>query len=875
MSDPQTVSIDVTTPVQNIDLFLTGPSATNLNVEVIYPAGPIGPIGPIGPQGVNTWGSLTGDLSAQTDLWQYLSAGVGLDISSLNDYLSTNNLLISSATIYGGLSVGGDTSLSGNLFVLQNLDLSGSFFTLGSATITQGLSVQGNAYIDGTLFTQQTAIVFAVHTETIGNGLDNVYTVAHNLSTENISVIVKEKSTSLIAYPSIQVLDGNSVAVGFNFIPSSNTYDVTVIGGVPSNRINAYKQEVIIPERVITNTFYVSVSGSDSNSGTEIYYPLKTIKKACQKAHNARVLSKNDPNIKFTIFVGTGDYREENPIYVPSNTSLIGDNLRRASVIPNNRQYDIFWVDNSSYVWGFTFREHLAPGAATAFPDYSLPPLTAIALSGLYAPYVSPGVYKWRRPYITTSPYIQGSSSITTGLAPILQVPQTTSQIFYSDTSLSTLQSIQSSSREDVSNAFDNITSIISFGSGSVFPYSESVYPWALSAAQILEYNTEFIKKETITFIDTIYPKLVYDKVKYAQDIDLILSAVRIDIQSGNNLQTIKRGIAYYTGNQLNIPQNEILPTLAALNYAKRLANFITTNKPVEGLNAGCGMRVDGSLSEGFLRSMVLDSYTQFNENGKGIHILNNGYAQLVSIFTICCTEGVICETGGSASISNSNCSFGLSGLVAVNKSPTPVLSGVVINYVANPEDPFVTQTLVISGVEGLPVFPDSNYYPTLLNVPGVNLDTRKIAYTPYDGLVFKFKNEDNLYTISGTPLSSLPNTFTVSTIERINNSIIVPGTEVEFYIKSTIYASSHTFEFVGTGVKLRNAVPALGGVSTPETEVVFSDGGAVYYTSTNHTGDFNIGEEFKVVQSTGTIEGTTFKRSILTLVTPLNLALE
>jgi hypothetical protein len=272
---------------------------------------------------------------------------------------------------------------------------------------------------------------------------------------------------------------------------------------------------------------------------------------------------------------------------------------------------------------------------------------------------------------------------------------------------------------------------------------------------------------------------------------------------------------------------------------------------------------------------MVLDSFTQFNEGGNGIEIINNGYAQLVSIFTICCTEGMVCRTGGSCSISNSNCSFGLSGLVAVGKSSVPILTGTLVNFVANPEDPFATSTLILTGVEGSEIFPDSDYYPTILNTPGINLDTRKIAYAPYDGLVFDVNNDPDLYTVLGTPLSTGPGSFTINTLQRINNTALTPGTKIQFYIRSTIYASAHTFEFVGTGTQLRNAVPALGGIATPETEVAFGGGGAVFYTSTNHTGDFSIGEDFRVVQSTGTIEGDTFRRSILTLVTPLTLALE
>ena len=49
------------------------------------------------------WGSISGTLSAQTDLWKYLSA-VGtsnFDIATLNNYLSTTPVLLSSLNVNG------------------------------------------------------------------------------------------------------------------------------------------------------------------------------------------------------------------------------------------------------------------------------------------------------------------------------------------------------------------------------------------------------------------------------------------------------------------------------------------------------------------------------------------------------------------------------------------------------------------------------------------------------------------------------------------------------------------------------------------------------------------------------------------------------
>jgi len=71
------------------------------------------------------------------------------------------------------------------------------------------------------------------------------------------------------------------------------------------------------------------------------------------------------------------------------------------------------------------------------------------------------------------------------------------------------------------------------------------------------------------------------------------------------------------------------------------------------------------------LNSMVLDAFTQYNQiskrgldaGGKGIVVRNGGYAQLVSIFEICCNIGVLTESGGYCSITNSNTDFGNYGL--------------------------------------------------------------------------------------------------------------------------------------------------------------------------------------------------------------------
>jgi hypothetical protein len=96
---------NVTTTVTNVDVSVTDTSATNIVIDYSYPQGPPGPQGPQGPPGIgiSLWGSISGTLSAQTDLWSYLSgAGTSnFDVQTLTNYLSTNSILLCSLNVNG------------------------------------------------------------------------------------------------------------------------------------------------------------------------------------------------------------------------------------------------------------------------------------------------------------------------------------------------------------------------------------------------------------------------------------------------------------------------------------------------------------------------------------------------------------------------------------------------------------------------------------------------------------------------------------------------------------------------------------------------------------------------------------------------------
>jgi hypothetical protein len=97
---------------------------------------------------------------------------------------------------------------------------------------------------------------------------------------------------------------------------------------------------------------------------------------------------------------------------------------------------------------------------------------------------------------------------------------------------------------------------------------------------------------------------------------------------------------------------------------------------------------------------------------------------------------------------------------------------------------------------------------------------------------------------------------------------------EVYFYKQSRVLASSHAFEYIGSGIDIKTALPQNGGVTIPQNETVNLNGGLVVFTSTDQSGNFKIGDGLVINQNTGTISGTAYSKSLFSTLTPFILAL-
>lgn len=192
--------------------------------------------------------------------------------------------------------------------------------------------------------------------------------------------------------------------------------------------------------------------------------------------------------------------------------------------------------------------------------------------------------------------------------------------------------------------------------------------------------------------------------------------------------------------------KDHVSPAAAVAFNPDGSAGVISTSPYVQNCTSmttdGTGMRVDGSHALG-TKSMVVDAYTQYNQGGIGIHLLNLGYAQLVSVFTICCDKGFFCETGGSCSITNSNSSFGNYALYADGVSSvnyTGKLNG------ATSGRSFVIDNLNVKpGIGDAVSFGDGNYY-TISASTAFKTGSTDIVYPSLTAESATYRNADKKY---------------------------------------------------------------------------------------------------------------------------------
>jgi len=234
-----------------------------------------------------------------------------------------------------------------------------------------------------------------------------------------------------------------------------------------------------------------------------------------------------------------------------------------------------------------------------------------------------------------------------------------------------------------------------------------------------LERNREFIAAEVTAWINVqiaaagtgnIWENYTYDSALSLRDVGYYIDALKYDLMWPGNYAS--KYVARFYNNSVTGSQEEDMfylrdatgvrnCTLAGLNgqllpenaygYSKVSAGaycsldpgwgpddfrtWIITRSPyIQGVttfgNAATGQKIDGALHNGGNDSMVSNDFTQVISDGIGAHILNNGRAELVSVFTYYSHVGYLAETGGRVRATNGNNSYGDFGSIATGVDP-------------------------------------------------------------------------------------------------------------------------------------------------------------------------------------------------------------
>ena len=261
------------------------------------------------------------------------------------------------------------------------------------------------------------------------------------------------------------------------------------------------------------------------------------------------------------------------------------------------------------------------------------------------------------------------------------------------------------------------------------------------------------------------------------------------------------------------------------------------------------GLELDGTASfpnQG--KSMVASAFTIVSFGGTGYKVINDGYTQLVSVFVIFCQDGVLAESGGYCSITNSATNFGTFALrgVGYREECYSFDQGIISNVSATPTGRTI---LTVSGLGREPlehyVGKIDGYRNTNTNieyfidvVAGVTVGPPFSAQLTFDDGTGQGMDLTDLNT--GNPVSTG----------------VLLGKNIKLHRPSIVNSSSHTWEFAGSGTNYL-ALPENGGTKIEAYEQVSELYGRVYVSGTDELGDFKVGTFARIENRTGAITFT------------------
>lgn len=579
-----------------------------------------------------------------------------------------------------------------------------------------------------------------------------------------------------------------------------------------------------------SNRLYVSPSGSDSNDGSDPSVPFRTIKAAVQSLGTAEYT-----NVKrYTIYVGSGNYTEQNPIVVPPGVAIVGDTLRTVRLTAANPTKDFFHTHDSTYFYGLRFLDLQYPAFAFSFPcstatatiggggvsgltmlhtaagyqngesvnviiegpDAGGTAATATATvsggvlsinmvsngSGYVAgekPHVSIQAPTTKRPVITTSPYVQNCSSITGPFNTSgVKIPITTA-LPYDITALQVDEQGAGGGIRIDGNLVSDLSPLESFVA------------------------------DAFTQVNQGGPGHLVINKGYAQFVSCFTTFCTYGFKVGNG------GFANISNSVIDFGAKG----LVSKTYFPQTYNTGSSLQTLTSTVVGAVIDQDGAGYTGSIASVII--------SGGGASVQATAEATVNANGSI---NEIVILTPGSGYTSQPNLA------IAAPTGPGAIQATTIASK-AN-----------ISGIAAI-------LFQLESGSRGVDVSSNMIL-----------NGTDYLVTNVATGSSANQRYVTVYPAPPS----ITTGDNVYFHQLSNISTGGLVMEYVGSGVTY-NALPKYGGVPNRNREIVEYTPGRVFYSTVDNIGNLKIGDFFSVNQLTGevTIDANQFNLSGLSAIGP------
>ena len=536
----------------------------------------------------------------------------------------------------------------------------------------------------------------------------------------------------------------------------------------------------------IEKVFYVAEDGNDLNDGKTLNTSFRTIK-AASIAASASIAAAPPASVPYrmTIRVEPGYYSEQAPITVPSNVSIIGNDLRTVVVRPTSATSgsNLFLVNNGDYFYGLRLE-------GCVIDNLEDP------RNGFFFAF-APGAY------ISTSPYIQNCSAINTPF-----------DKFYVPLNSGSANPLVGNGPggmivdDSVLNGYSPLKSMIVDAYTQVAFNGIGICVRGRGYAQMVSFFTNFSRIGTYC-IDGGHASLLNSNTTFG-DYGLRSKGLRllvvpdvsdmsssIDPNGSSLLKQYKSNIQNYMINQLSV------------SGSYNTSYISGSGQYYDSTITDSGLLID-AISDDLL-SPKSSRLSQFIQGLFKSQDMSSG-----SIYTLPIASG-------------STFTQGVITVIPQISNPSGSLTGDFIKSWEYMRDYIQND-------------PDSLF--TIISLGG------------------KAKINQSF--------NKLINTITEVVVNTAGSQFIQ-----EF--GSLITSTSHDFSYAGSGVNFLALPINQGGIGETnfDLRVVEEDGGRVYYTAGDETGDFYVGNDFIIRLATGTIEGRTFYKSVSAQITPLNLALE